>query len=48
MTETDGTADTVEAVTSPSTALDDVFTSEDMVEGVTAFMGKRPPRWKNR
>jgi acetyl-CoA C-acetyltransferase len=43
MTETDGIADTVAAVTHPSSVLDDVLLSEDMVEGVTAFASKRKP-----
>jgi acetyl-CoA C-acetyltransferase len=48
MAETEGIADTVVAVTQPSSALDDLMVSEDMLEGLTAFAAKRPPRWKNR
>jgi acetyl-CoA C-acetyltransferase len=48
MAETEGIADTVAAVTQPSSALDDLMVSEDMVEGLTAFAAKRLPRWKNR
>ena len=46
--ETDGIADVLEAVNHPSSAYDDVMLSEDMIEGVTAFSQKRPPRWRNR
>lgn len=48
MTETQGIADTVDAVTFPSPALDDLMVSEDMIEGLTAFAQKRPPQWRNR
>jgi acetyl-CoA C-acetyltransferase len=48
MAETDGITDTVDAVTHPSGALDELMVSEDMIEGLTAFTQKRPPRWRNR
>jgi acetyl-CoA C-acetyltransferase len=48
MSETDGIADTVAAVTHPSAALEDLMVSEDMIEGITAFATKRSPQWKNR
>jgi acetyl-CoA C-acetyltransferase len=48
MAETEGIADTIEAVNRPSSGLDDLMVSEDMVEGLTAFAAKRRPRWKNR
>jgi acetyl-CoA C-acetyltransferase len=48
MAETDGIADTVDAVTHPSSALDELMASEDVIEGVTAFAQKRPPTWRNR
>jgi acetyl-CoA C-acetyltransferase len=48
MAETDGIADTADAVAFPSTALDDLMVSEDAVEGMTAFAQKRAPRWRNR
>ena len=46
--ETEGTPDTVDAVTQPSRAIDELMVSEDMIEGVTAFAQKRSPRWRNR
>jgi len=48
MNETAGIADTLEAITRPSSALDEVLISEDMVEGLTAFGQKRAPHWRNR
>jgi acetyl-CoA C-acetyltransferase len=48
MEETQGIADTVEAVTRPTGAIDDLLLSDDMIEGLTAFARKRRPQWKNR
>jgi acetyl-CoA C-acetyltransferase len=48
MEETRGIADAVDAVTHPTTALDDLMTSEDATEGLTAFAQKRRPNWRNR
>jgi acetyl-CoA C-acetyltransferase len=48
MEETQGIADTVEAVTHPTEAIDELLHSEDMIEGLTAFAQKRRPQWKNR
>ncbi|MBK1789101.1 acetyl-CoA acetyltransferase [Prauserella cavernicola] len=48
MAETEGIADTADAVNLPSGALDELLVSEDTIEGVTAFAQKRPPRWRNR
>jgi acetyl-CoA C-acetyltransferase len=48
MEETQGIADTVEAVTHPTDAIDELMLSEDMIEGLTAFAQKRRPQWKNR
>jgi acetyl-CoA C-acetyltransferase len=48
MAETEGIADTVEAVNHPSGAFDDLMLSEDAIEGITAFAEKRRPQWRNR
>jgi len=48
MAETRGIADVIDAVTHTSSAVDELMISEDMIEGVTAFAAKRPPRWRNR
>ncbi|HWC84795.1 MAG TPA: acetyl-CoA acetyltransferase [Pseudonocardiaceae bacterium] len=48
MAETQGIADTVDAVTHPSAALDELMISEDAIEGVEAFAQKRRPVWRNR
>lgn len=48
MSETRGTADTVEAVREPSDALDDLLLTDDASEGVKAFVEKRAPQWRNR
>jgi acetyl-CoA C-acetyltransferase len=48
MAETEGIADTHEAVSRPSSALDELMVSEDMIEGLQAFAAKRAPVWRNR
>lgn len=48
MSETAGIADTLDAVTHLSPALDALLLSEDSVEGMTAFAQKRRPVWRNR
>jgi len=48
MNETREIVDVIEAVEHPSAALDEVMTSEDMIEGLTAFGLKRKPEWKSR
>jgi acetyl-CoA C-acetyltransferase len=48
MEETRGIPDVIDAVTHPSAATDDLMASEDMIEGLTAFAQKRPPRWRGR
>jgi acetyl-CoA C-acetyltransferase len=47
MNQTDGIADTVDAVTAPTDVLDQLLTSADAIEGITAFVTKRQPQWKN-
>jgi acetyl-CoA C-acetyltransferase len=48
MEQTRGFADEARAVVAPATAIDELIVSEDMLEGMTAFIEKRPPAWKNR
>ncbi|SDG39009.1 acetyl-CoA acetyltransferase [Pseudonocardia oroxyli] len=48
MGETEGIADTVDAVTHFSPALEELMTSQDAFEGITAFAQKRAPEWRNR
>ena len=48
MRRTDATADTVTAVRDSLAVLDDVLVSPDTMEGITAFVQKRAPRWTGR
>jgi acetyl-CoA C-acetyltransferase len=47
MEQTRGIADTVDAVTAPTDLIDELMTSADAIEGMTAFAVKRKPQWKN-
>ncbi|TAM65211.1 acetyl-CoA acetyltransferase [Mycobacterium sp.] len=48
MEQTRGIADTVDAVTAPNDIVDELMTSADAIEGMTAFAMKRQPEWKNQ
>jgi len=48
MAETRTIPDVIDAVASQAPVIDELLTSEDMQEGVTAFAAKREPRWRNR
>jgi acetyl-CoA C-acetyltransferase len=48
MEETRGIADVLDAVDHRSEALDELMSSADAIEGITAFAQKRAPRWSNR
>jgi len=47
MEQTEGIADTVAAVSAPNDVIDELMTSMDAIEGMTAFALKRKPNWKN-
>jgi acetyl-CoA C-acetyltransferase len=48
MRETQGIADTIEAVNYPTDAIDDLLVTEDAKEGPVAFAQRRAPNWRNR
>ncbi|ALJ21723.1 acetyl-CoA acetyltransferase [Microbacterium sp. No. 7] len=48
MNETRGIPDVVDAVTARTSAFDDLMSSFDAIEGITAFATKRRPQWKNQ
>jgi len=48
MEETRGIPDVIDAVTRPSDAFKELMSSEDAIEGITAFAQKRRPVWRNR
>jgi len=48
MEQTQGIAGTVDAVTAPNDVVDELMTSADAIEGMTAFAVKRKPEWKNQ
>jgi len=45
---TQGIPNTVDAVTAPTDLVDELMTSADAIEGMTAFATKRKPEWKNQ
>jgi enoyl-CoA hydratase/carnithine racemase len=47
MEQTQGIADTLDAVSAPTDVIDELMTSADAIEGMTAFALKRRPEWKN-
>lgn len=47
MEQTQGIADTIAAVAASADVADELLTSADAIEGMTAFAMKRPPVWKN-
>ena len=47
MEQTQAIPDTVSAVNAPRDVVDELMTSADAIEGMTAFAMKRPPEWKN-
>lgn len=48
MQHADAIPGTTAAAASPTAAMDELITSEDMQEGMTAFVLKRAPQWRNR
>ena len=48
MHETEGIADTIEAVNRDTDTIDNLLVTEDAYEGPAAFAQKRPPDWRNR
>lgn len=46
--KTRGIPDVVDAVGARTTVMDELFGTADLIEGMTAFAQKRPPRWLNR
>ncbi len=47
MEQTRSVPDVIDAVTQRSSAFDDLMSSADAIEGMTAFAQKRSPRWTN-
>jgi acetyl-CoA C-acetyltransferase len=48
MSDAASIADVVAAVEHPVELLDELVGTEDMIEGITSFVAKRHPQWKNR